>query len=480
MTRYNYYKLLYVGPNEQFTKYFSNNYLAARFDSPKLKAIITRLSKNDVFEKVLQDTKSNVILKYANDDATRIRGPATDHNIHDEIQDMLFDILPIIKETMAISEYKREVFAGTPLTTDNTIHQLWLGANQYEWMMKCEGCNHWNSLTLDNDPMKMIMKHGLSCSKCSRVIDSHKGLWADMNPGDHDLCGYHLAQPILPYFNQTAAGWRDIYLKCTSPDYTPLQVYNEVFGLAYDTGTKPITEEQLKSLCVLGEMKKVYAANRHKYQVVTMGVDWGVNMETSRTTACLLGLREDGVCEVFGVYLLNDYNYEQHIKILAELAREYANFAATDSGPDPIRGISFGNLFDCTKTSLVHYRQIPFMQQVIVPPNALDWSQTRWALHRSDTFSFTMNLLRKGRILFPRWEDCNRSLKDILSIYVEVKEGPLRAELLYGRNPALPDDFFHALNYAVCSAFVWAGDPLLQAPSTSNYEQQPYHPGGAS
>ncbi|NBQ67398.1 MAG: hypothetical protein EBU46_00660 [Nitrosomonadaceae bacterium] len=470
MVRYNFYKMLYIGPNEQFTKYFSSNYLAARFDSPKLKSIIRGLSKNDVFEKTLKDTNSNVILKYASDDATRIRGPATDHNIHDEVQDMDFDILPIVKETMALSKYKREIFAGTPLTTDNTIHQLWKGANQFEWVMKCLGCNHWNSLTIDNEPLKMIQRAGLSCSKCSRLLDSKMGQWADFNAGEHNLVGYHLAQPILPHFNTTDFEWKDIYTKCHSSDYSQLQIYNEVFGLAFDTGTKPITEEQLQSLCSLGEMATVHYRGKHRYQVITMGVDWGVNMETSRTTGCILGLRDDGVCEVFYAKIFKDFDYDLHIRTLAQRAKDYADFAACDSGPDPNRGINFARLYDPQRTQLVQYRQMSFVQQTIVPPNAVDWSQTRWALHRSDSFSFTLNLLKKGKILFPRWEDLGECMQDILNIFIEVKEGPLKAELFYRHAPDAPDDFFHALNYAVCQAYLWAGDPLLQAMSTSSQD----------
>lgn len=470
MVRYNYYKMLYVGPNEQFTKYFSSNYLAARFESPRLKEIIQGLSKNDVFEKTLKDTNSSVILKYASDDATRTRGPATDQNIHDEVQDMNHDILPIIKETMALSKFKREIFAGTPLTTDNTIHQLWKKANQFEWVIKCKACNHWNSLTVDNEPLKMIQKHGFSCSKCERLIDTSTGQWADFNPGDRDLVGYHLAQPLLPHFNKDPREWNDIYLKCKNSNYSQLQIYNEVFGLAYDVGSKPITEEQLKALCVLGPINKAYSKGKNRYQVVTMGCDWGVNMETSRTTGCMLGMREDGICEVFFATIYKDFDYDGHIAALARRAKDYADFAAVDAGPDVNRGINFAKQFNPQKTQLVAYRPTKYIQFTDTPAHAIDWSQTRWVLHRSDTFSFTLNLLKKGKILFPQWDDMSECMQDILNIFIEVKEGPLRAELFYRHAPGNPDDFFHALNFAVVQAYLWAGDPLLQAISSSSQD----------
>ncbi len=466
MLRYNYYKMLYVGPNEAFTKYFSHNYLSARFESPPLKRIISKLSKNDVFEKELEDTKSNVILKYASDDATRTRGPATDHNIHDEVQDMLADILPIIAETMAISKIKREIYAGTPLTTDNTINSLWVKANQLEWAMKCEGCNHWNTLTEDNDPLKMIQRHGFSCSKCQKVLDSSKGLWVDFNPGEREVLGYHLAQPLIPYYNRRPEDWLDIYQKCFERGYSLLQVYNEVFGLPYDAGTKPITEAELKALCVLGKQEDIYDKNKHKYRCVTMGVDWGVNMQTSRTVGTLMGLRDDGVLEVFFAKVFKDLNYEAHIKELADIAKQYTPFLATDSGPDVIRGKMLGTLYDPTRTQLVSYRDSKYIQYTEVPPDAAEWFQTRWCLHRSDTMGFVFNLLKKGKILFPCWEQMEPLMKDILNVFTEVKEDNLKAKIFYRHSPDKPDDFFHTLNFAACQAYLFGGDPFLMGSSS--------------
>lgn len=470
LLRYKHYKMLYVAPQETSTKYFSNNYLNARFESPPLKAVLRGFTRNDVFEKILEDTGSSVILRYCKEDASRIRGPATDQNIHDEVQDMSFETLPIIKETMALSAIKREMFAGTPLTTDNTINELWKTSSQCEWMTKCTGCNHWNSLTMDNDPMKMILQHGISCSKCGKVIDTNTGEWVEFNPGRYDLIGYHLAQPILSHFNQDPREWAEIYKKVHNTGagrYSQAQIYNEVFGLAFDTGSKPITEEQLKKLSVLGDIANVYERGRHRYLHVTVGVDWGVNMDTSRTAVVAGGLREDGIFEVFYAKILRDFAYEQHIYDIANLANAYGAFCACDGGPDPARGKMLAEHTSWQRTQLVRYEDGLVMQYYKSPPNAIHPAQNRWCLHRSDTMTFTFNLLKEGKILFPNWEQMNDCHSDTLNIFVEVKEGVLRQELVY-RHPAdKPDDFFHALNFAVCQAHLLAGNPVLNAPSSS-------------
>lgn len=476
MIRYNRYHMLYMGPNEKFTKYFSNNYLAARFSSPAIQRIIEGLRRNDVFEKILKDTESSVLLNYASDDATRVRGPATDHNIHDEVQDMMFDMLPIVKETMTLSKFKREMFAGTPLTTDNTLNCLWKRSNQIEWFTKCLGCGHWNSLTEANEPLKMILPAGLSCSKCSKILDTSQGLWVETNPNpNNEITGFHLAQPILPHFNQDPKEWKVIYRKVNDGKYGVAQVFNEVFGIAYDIGSKPITEEQLKALCQLGEMKGALERHRKYYQATALGADWGVNMSSSRTACCHGGLRSDGIIEVFFGKIYKDFNYEAHVYDMAERSNELQSFNASDAGPSPDRGIKLASLTSRDRTQLVQYSRAKYIQYTETPPNAYDWSQQRWMLHRSDTMTYTFDMLKKGRILFPRWEDMSECMQDILSVFVEVKDTGIRQELVYCHNPDNPDDFMHALNFCVMQLMYWAGDMALRGPSTTSAEPSDLH-----
>ena len=85
--------------------------------------------------------------------------------------------------------------------------------------------------------------------------------------------------------------------------------------------------------------------------------------------------------------------------------------------------------------------------------------------------TFTFNLLKESKILFPNWEQMNDCHSDTLNIFVEVKEGVLRQELVYRHAPDKPDDFFHALNFAVCQAHLLAGNPVLNAPSSSAIDE---------
>jgi hypothetical protein len=225
-------------------------------------------------------------------------------------------------------------------------------------------------------------------------------------------------------------------------------------------GSKPITEQQLKALCVLEDMESVYARRGHLYNYIVMGVDWGVNPESSRTVCTLAGMRDDGMMEVFYIRIYKNTDYEQQIREIAALANIYQPTLLADSGPDPLRGKMLGNLYNPGRTQLVQYREGLITQFTDIPAQALDWSQTRWALNRSETMTFTMELLKKGKILFPRWEDSSEAMQDILAIFTEVKEDDLKSRIFYRHKK--PDDFFHTLNYGCCAAHLWAGNSFFQ------------------
>jgi hypothetical protein len=474
LIRWNYFKMMYVGPQELTTKYFSSNYLPPRFESPKIKELLVKgWFKNDVFEKILDDTHSSVLFRYVKDDATRTRGPAVDCVVYDEVQDIQYDQIPIIQETMAMSPYKREIFAGTPLDSTNTIHRIWKTSNQLEWMMKCEACNHWNSLTEGNDPLKMVQPHGLSCSKCSKRIDCRIGEWVSMNPSDYLVTGYHLAQPILPHFNEDPKEWKEIYEKVHSGKYELKTVMNETFGLTYDMGSKPITQEELVKLCTLGpqfenndETKlSILSKNKTKYKLYTMGVDWGVSMAQSRTVATLGAMRGDGVYEVFFSKIYRGHDHEAHIKDIARRANAVNAFCVTDSGPDPFRGIKLCELTSPQRSQMAAYRRSKVIQYF--DAGAYDWRQNRWVLHRSDVISLVIRQLKTGKIVFPQWNDVSEYMQDILNVFIEVRDGLFGQELIYDHHPKQPDDALHSLVFAVCAAYMAVGDAGLIGPSSS-------------
>ena len=74
----------------------------------------------------------------------RVRGITADQLAIDEIQDILADHIPVILETISHSNYKYQIYAGTPKTYENTLQQQWEKTTQCEFLIKCDGCNKYN------------------------------------------------------------------------------------------------------------------------------------------------------------------------------------------------------------------------------------------------------------------------------------------------------------------------------------------------
>jgi hypothetical protein len=299
-----------------------------------------------------------------------------------------------------------------------------------------------------------------------------------MNPGSYLLTGYHLAQPLLPHFNEDPKEWKEIYEKVHSGKYELRTVMNETFGLTYDIGSKPITMEELVKICTLGpqyennaEQKglNILAKNKSKYVLYTMGVDWGVSMAQSRTVATMGGMTAAGVFEVVFAKIYRGFDYEAHIKDIAEKANSVGAFCVSDSGPDPIRGIRLCELTSIQRSQLAAYRRTKMIQHF--EQGQYDWRQNRWVLHRSDVISLVIRQLKAGKIKFPQWDDVSEYMQDILNVFIEVRDGLFGQELIYDHHPKQPDDAMHSLVFAVCAAYMAIGDAgLVGASSTAGRE----------
>ena len=476
MIRWNNFNQMYLAPSERQAKYFSGNYLPPRFKSPKIQTLIPKgLSKDDVFEKKLETTQSSTIITYAKDDAERTRGPATDRNIYDEIQSISYDIIPIVRETTALSDYGWEIFAGTPLTTGNTIHKLWTHSHMHEWATKCTSCNKWNILHETSEPLKMCLKKGYCCEKCSTLLDTSKGLWVTVSGAESVMKGFHLAQPMLPFYNQRANQWAKIYekvRKLESGEIDMYQVYNEVFGLAYDVGSKPITLEELKELCLLGPVYDenndlaIYRRRRLNYVVTATGADWGVNAMTSRTTGLCGGIRNDGCIEIWWSKIFHTTDYKEHIRQIAGVANTAQSYVACDAGPDPIRGYDLTELTNVNRCQLVQYVNQRMVHNYKPSPSG-KWQDARLQLHRSDCFSLVMRLLKHKQILFPQYDNVEEGFQDILNVFIETTESNGNQHLIYSHLDDEPDDFAHALVYVVVQLLVATNDRRIQGTSST-------------
>ncbi|MDY6957933.1 MAG: phage terminase large subunit family protein [Halobacteriota archaeon] len=259
-------KLLYVTPTMQQTGVFSRSKIDEMFlTSRKLRGALYEKMNSSVGEKRLKNY-TTMYFRSAYHTADSIRGITSRRTYTDEVQDILSDILPVIDECSGHQPDAKFIRTGTPKTQDNTIEKKWGHSTQCEWMVKCEACNYWNTLT--NTNIIHLDEPGLFCAKCGNRIYTNYGVWVSAHP-DNFIKGFRLPQIILP---EKYIDWGRLFHKMRT--YPTAQLMNEVFGVSYDNAQKPITKEDLVKCCQEYEMDMKWKP-QYTSRPVFIGIDWG-------------------------------------------------------------------------------------------------------------------------------------------------------------------------------------------------------------
>jgi len=379
-------------------------------------------------------------------------------------QDIDPDFIPIIAQTMGRSRYRLQDFSGTPKTFDNTMEILWKQSSRAEWLIPCS-CGHWNDPNIEADALKMIGIEGLVCAKCSRPLDANSGHWHHMNTDGNkrvEFPGYHVPQFILPFHYEDKRNWK-IILDAVKGNVAPYILYNEIMAESYDTGSKLVTETDLKSACKIPANLKDYedAKSRTRHYIFTvLGIDWGGRGATgiSMTKAAVMGMRPDGHME-----LIYGENMSTLIDEAAEVIRAIQIFndfschmlAHDAGGSGGMRDVLLSNSrFPMQKVMPFVYVRAWANNPITFHPGTEIQPKAYYSLDKARSLALMSNMIKSDWMLFPRWETCHELISDFLAL-VEEKNETKRAGDLYliTRAENSSDDFAHAVNFACMCAF---------------------------
>ena len=455
------FRSLFVSPTQQQTETFSRDRIQTPVEYSQTLQTFTDgpMTKNNVLYKKFV-TGSDITLRYAFLHADRVRGISADMLLLDEIQDILTDIIPIIEEALSHSPFKILRYSGTPKSLDNTISYYWNQfSTQNEWVVPCEGCNTWNILGYDNVGPKYLI-----CCKCGRQIhpDHPKAQWASMRspqwlkhpPVSTPFEGYRIPQQIAPWIK-----WNDILDK--KKRYSRAQFFNEVLGLGYDSGEKPIKKESLIKCCNPERINTLEAAKQFvtgRNRKVYLGIDWGTgeNSYTVLTAGCYIG-------RVFTIFFCKRYEGEEgeperlmnHIAYLMDLFKVR------------IAGVDYGGGFDRNDRLIRQFgiERVARYQYVNAKRIYFDKSLARFMVNRTEALMAVINAInREDELVFPRWEDFETPFaSDLLSVFTEYNEA--RRTTIINRTPGTTDDTLHAITYCFLASMIDHPRPDIIAPS---------------
>lgn len=405
----------------------------------------------------------------------------------DELQDILTDNIPVIEETASHSEltisgerHKGGIFmySGTPKSLDNTIEVYW---NQYstqnEWVVPCHNHAiftgggqlsrvHWNILTEDN-----IGLESLICERCGKKIDPQDEMaqWAALNPGiikeiPKPYDGYRIPQLMVPWVSH-----QDILQK--QKTYPRDRFYNEVLGLSYDSGTRPLTQQDVIDNC--SQYLQLDEASLVKYKnyfggavPVYAGIDWGAGGENSYTVLTL-GAYLDGKFQLFYYKRFEGRDSETQTQI-EEIIRTIIFWNVKRVGVDYGGGLwpndRLTSQFGMLRVAKYQYSN---------PGEKVRWEDglKRFLVNRCEVMSDVFNAIKRRDVFrFPNWNQFKLPFgADFLNIFAEYNEQ--RRMIEYKKSPGTTDDSFHATLLCFLVSMLDVPRPDIIAPALTPRRQ---------
>ncbi len=476
---------LYVSPTNMQAKVFSQDRLAEPIaTSNYLKSWTTTKLSDSVFLKKFIN-RSQITLRYAYLNADRCRGIPADVICLDEIQDLLTDNIPVIEECASHSVLNIGgsihhggifMYSGTPKSLDNTLEHYWATqSSQNEWAVPCHRHaiqtpggkmtdKYWNILSEDHIGLKSLV-----CDKCHKPIDATdaESKWVSLNPGIYKSAtikkpfeGFRIPQLMVPWISHDSI----IQKQAT---YSRVKFYNEVLGLSFDSGTRPLTRQDVIDNCdprLL--MTTEYQEHIHQFLgaafPVYAGIDWGTG-ENTYTVLALGAYMGDGRFTIFYVHRFEGRESEPQIQ-LEEISRIINKYRIQ------LVGCDYGGGFwpNDELTRRFGFQRVP-RYQYSQPSTKVSWQQglNRFLVHRTEVMSDIFNAIKRRDVFrFPNWEQFQTPFgADMLNIFSEYNE-QLRQNV-YKKSPNNTDDTFHAILLCFLVSMIRNPRPDIIAPNAN-------------
>jgi hypothetical protein len=466
----NAFNILYVSPTNQQTKVFSQDRLREPIEtSDVLRAwTTTKLSDNVFLKKFIN--RSQITLRYAFHNADRVRGIPADMILLDEIQDIITENIPVIEQCYSHSPFKISIYSGTPKSTDNTIEKYWNEfSTQNEWVVPCERHGvpgdsstwHWNVLSEPN-----IGKLGLICDKCGNLINPMhpNAQWASLNPSVRQTMkdpyeGFRIPQLMVPWID-----WGE--LLDNYHIYPRAKFWNEVLGLSYDSGTKPLTRQDIIDNCDPGFFMTEAELSKIKYalgggQPIWAGIDWGSDTNASYTVISL-GAYINNKFTIFYIHRFVGKSIEPAVQMqeIIELL---------DAWRVKSVGVDYGGGLDKNNTLARRYGANRIHKYQYSTPSVkirYDEGMARFMVHRTEVMTDLFDAIKRRNVFrFPDFQQFEKPYgEDMLNIFSEYSE--TQRMTMYSKTPGKTDDSFHSILYCFLASMIDHPRPDILKPKS--------------
>lgn len=291
------------------------------------------LESNEYFKSILDPSMDSIEVKKIRDSFLMFRsawgsalgeGADVDFLAFDEYDRMADGVEFAFQESMKSSAYGFMRRWSTPTIPGRGVDLQFGKSDQRFYMHKCEHCNHWQILNMEDNIFKYKENginlltdeiadgtFGFVCAKCSKPIDRwYNGEWVAKYPSRTGIRGYHISQMNAVWITADDIKRREL-------SYTSKQLfYNYVVGEPFAASGLIITEDDILASTRLE--KRV--VSRQNYSKVVVGIDWGV-----RNWCAVVGIKENGDVDLLNLFMFKDNPQKplEPVGLLAASLRPY-------------------------------------------------------------------------------------------------------------------------------------------------------------
>lgn len=256
-------KMLFFASHEQVTVIYtfptktdSDEFAATRFDpivreSPLIQ---DRLLIDNAGVKMIGDSKIMMRGTFMERQAISI---PSDLNCHDELDFSRDDTIDTYRPRLTVSAWKWSWLFSTPTIPGYGVHREWKNSDQRMWVVKCQGCNKWQTVRWDKysgkghsnimekkTPGGRHLRWYFGCYKCGKELDRRIGMWVARKPNKNKIHGYHIPQTIVPIIS--ADYMKEEEKRMLEKGRIKIFV-NFNLGRVYESGITAITKDLLAS-----------------------------------------------------------------------------------------------------------------------------------------------------------------------------------------------------------------------------------------
>jgi len=294
-------KAMYTFPRQKQLEDFSNTRITPIFKESPYLTKRQDLSLNNVSLKKL--TNNSILFLRSAWGGNMGEGIDIDYLGLDEYDRMSTGVELAFMESMKSSKYGLLRRWSTPTIPGRGVDYLFNKSDQRFYHHKCEHCNEWQILTLEDNLIQIDSTgvdiineqirdntYAFLCSKCHRPLNRWNiGEYVAMFPSRTEIRGYHISQLDSVWISADSVMRNQFSYKVKQ------LFYNYVIGIPYASEGLVIVDQDILN-CISYD-QPIGFRDYSKYKKVFAGIDWGY-----MSWLVILGLTEDNQIELLDLH----------------------------------------------------------------------------------------------------------------------------------------------------------------------------------